>query len=51
MATAAGRQPSKEPERVNVHDFAERALGEFAEPPTPGHGPAEAGTVAVALTS
>ena len=24
-------QPSKDPERVNVHDFADRALGEFAK--------------------
>jgi transposase len=24
-------RPSKEPERVNVHDFADRALGEFAK--------------------
>ncbi len=24
-------QPSKEPQRVNVHDFADRALGEFAK--------------------
>ncbi len=24
-------QPAKEPERVNVHDFADRALGEFAK--------------------
>ncbi len=24
-------QPSKDPQRVNVHDFADRALGEFAK--------------------